>query len=54
MFAGGRVEIARPLEVGQPAERMSQVSAVAVKQGKSGQLAFVTVRASTYANSSVR
>ncbi|MEV6768456.1 hypothetical protein AB0N05_07460 [Nocardia sp. NPDC051030] len=44
MFAGGRVEITRPLDIGTPAQRSSRVSAATVKQGQSGELAFVTVR----------
>ncbi|MET9486490.1 hypothetical protein [Nocardia sp. NPDC006630] len=44
MFAGGRLQITQPLDIGQPAERISRVSKVAVKQGKSGELAFVTIR----------
>ncbi|NNH70460.1 hypothetical protein HLB23_11400 [Nocardia uniformis] len=44
MFAGGRVEITRPLDIGQPADRTSRVSDIAVKQGKTGELALITVR----------
>ncbi|MEU6575254.1 MaoC family dehydratase N-terminal domain-containing protein [Streptomyces sp. NPDC046805] len=44
MFAGGRCEIAAPLRVGEPAERISSVNTVATKQGTTGELLFVTVR----------
>ncbi|MEV1065590.1 MaoC family dehydratase N-terminal domain-containing protein [Streptomyces sp. NPDC050263] len=44
MFAGGRCEIAEPLRVGEPAERVSSLTAVTPKQGRSGELLFVTER----------
>ncbi|MFC4496905.1 MaoC family dehydratase N-terminal domain-containing protein [Streptomyces ovatisporus] len=44
MFAGGRLEIHTPLIVGRPAELTSSVAAVEVKEGRSGELLFVTVR----------
>jgi 3-methylfumaryl-CoA hydratase len=44
MFAGGRLTITGPLRLGVPAERTSSLSNVAVKQGRSGEMAFVTVR----------
>lgn len=44
MFAGGRLRVEHPLVVGRPAERRSELADVAVKQGRSGELAFVTVR----------
>ncbi|GAA3208373.1 FAS1-like dehydratase domain-containing protein [Actinocorallia longicatena] len=47
MFAGGRCEIGEPLRTGETAERISEVAAVEVKRGRTGELLFVTVR-STY------
>ncbi|MBB5068765.1 hypothetical protein [Saccharopolyspora gloriosae] len=44
MFAGGRLTVTRPLTVGVPAERTRSLGAVAVKTGRSGEMAFVTVR----------
>ncbi|MFG2549796.1 hypothetical protein ACGFWF_07620 [Streptomyces sp. NPDC048581] len=44
MFAGGRCEIAEPLRLGEPAERVSSLTAVRPKQGRSGELLFVTER----------
>ncbi|MEV6056955.1 hypothetical protein [Streptomyces sp. NPDC052107] len=44
MFAGGRCEIAEPLRLGEPAERVSSLAAVTPKQGRSGELLFVTER----------
>ncbi|MCC6241923.1 MAG: acyl-CoA dehydrogenase [Gemmatimonadaceae bacterium] len=43
MFAGSRVEIHAPLHVGVPARREGVIRHVAMKSGKSGRLAFVTV-----------
>lgn len=44
MFAGGRLEIEAPLRPGRVAERRSVREAVTRKQGRSGPLAFVTLR----------
>lgn len=44
MFAGGRVETRRPLRIGAPARRVSQVTNTVEKRGRSGPLTFVTVR----------
>lgn len=44
MWAGGRLWISDPCQVGCDAERTSQLQSVAIKQGRSGELAFVTVR----------
>ncbi|MFB4319639.1 MaoC family dehydratase N-terminal domain-containing protein [Actinomadura sp. 21ATH] len=44
MFAGGRLRIAAPLEVGAVAVRTSSLAEVKVKRGRSGELLFVTVR----------
>ncbi|MFJ9743450.1 hypothetical protein [Streptomyces sp. NPDC101166] len=44
MFAGGRCEITEPLRIGQPAERTVSLAAITSKQGRSGELLFVTER----------
>jgi 3-methylfumaryl-CoA hydratase len=44
MWAGGRVHWHRPLPLGSAAEKTSTVQDIAHKQGRSGDLVFVTVR----------
>ena len=44
MWAGSRLEFLRPLAVGAYVERTSTIRDIAVKQGRSGALVFVTVR----------
>jgi len=44
MWAGSRLEFLRPLAVGAEATRTSTIKDVAVKEGRSGTLVFVTVR----------
>src|SRR5262249_20304387 len=44
MFAGGRLQCARPLAFGEPAERTADVVRAERKHGRTGELAFVTVR----------
>src|SRR5688572_26416295 len=44
MWAGSRLEFHRPLEVGQSVERLSTIRDIQLKEGRSGTLAFVTVR----------
>jgi hydroxyacyl-ACP dehydratase HTD2-like protein with hotdog domain len=44
MFAGGRLRVHAPIEVGRPAVRTSTLAGVDVKQGRTGELLFVTVR----------
>lgn len=44
MWAGGRLAYHRPVPVGAPAERESEIIDVASKQGRSGALVFVTIR----------
>lgn len=44
MWAGGRLEFAAPLIAGQPATRLSVTEAAVHKHGRSGPLAFVTLR----------
>jgi len=43
MFAGSRLRFHRPLVLGRPAERVATIADVALKSGRSGSLAFVTV-----------
>ena len=43
MWAGGRVVMEAPLPIGAPVEKHSQVLSVDLKQGRSGDLVFVTV-----------
>jgi 3-methylfumaryl-CoA hydratase len=44
MWAGSRLEFARPLVVGAAVERRSRLVSVTPKEGRSGPLVFVTVR----------
>jgi 3-methylfumaryl-CoA hydratase len=44
MFAGGRLTLDAPVLVGDELSSRSAVTAVSVKQGRRGELAFVTVR----------
>lgn len=44
MFAGGRLRVEQPLRLGERAESVSSVADVVVKQGRTGEMAFVTVR----------
>ncbi|MGB3482076.1 MAG: hypothetical protein WBB07_07630 [Mycobacterium sp.] len=44
MFAGGRLRVAEPLLLGEPATRRAALVSTAVKHGKTGELLFVTVR----------
>jgi 3-methylfumaryl-CoA hydratase len=44
MFAGGRLKIHAPLQIGGLVNRESRISATAIKQGRSGEMLFVTVR----------
>jgi len=44
MFAGGRMRWLRPLRVGDNVTRVSEILQVEGKQGRSGDLVFVTVR----------
>jgi 3-methylfumaryl-CoA hydratase len=44
MFAGGRLTLDAPVLVGAELTSRSAVTAVSVKEGRSGELAFVTVR----------
>ncbi|RFC71285.1 MaoC family dehydratase N-terminal domain-containing protein [Streptomyces sp. AcE210] len=44
MFAGGRAEFTAPLRAGVPARRTSSLAKVEIKRGRTGEMAFVTVR----------
>jgi 3-methylfumaryl-CoA hydratase len=44
MYAGGRVEVHRPLRVGDEVERVSRIADIAEKSGRKGSLVFVKVR----------
>ena len=44
MWAGGRVEFNQPLHVGDEVTRESRIVDLTIKQGRSGDLVFVTVR----------
>lgn len=44
MWAGSRIAFTRPLVVGSEVTRVSRITDVATKQGRSGALVFVTVR----------
>ncbi len=43
MWAGSRVEFLQPLRVGEQASRLSRIKSIEIKQGRSGELGFVTV-----------
>lgn len=43
MWAGGRFVFSAPLLIGETVERISSIKAIAVKQGRTGALCFVTV-----------
>ena len=53
MWAGGRIEFTRALKVGERLRRDSEIIAVEPKQGKSGNLVFVTVRHTVLASGAV-
>jgi 3-methylfumaryl-CoA hydratase len=44
MWAGGRLEFHRPLRMGDALRRISRITDISSKQGRSGALVFVTVR----------
>ncbi|MBI3938882.1 MAG: MaoC family dehydratase N-terminal domain-containing protein [Betaproteobacteria bacterium] len=53
MWAGGRIEFRRALEVGEALRRDSEIVSVEPKQGRSGNLVFVTVRHTVSASGEV-
>ena len=44
MFAGGRLEFLQPVNIGEEIRRVSRITDVSGKEGRSGTLVFVTVR----------
>lgn len=44
MWAGGRLKFDRDLEIGKHARRTSNIASISEKNGRSGKLAFVTVK----------
>jgi 3-methylfumaryl-CoA hydratase len=44
MWAGSRIAFLRPIAIGDTIRRVSRITAVSVKEGRSGPLVFVTVR----------
>lgn len=44
MFAGKRMQFIAPILIGDEVERVSEIAAIQAKQGKTGQLVFVTLR----------
>jgi 3-methylfumaryl-CoA hydratase len=44
MWAGSRLDFVRPLRIGAEVTRISRIKDIAIKEGRSGTLAFVTVR----------
>ena len=44
MWAGSRLDFVKPLRVGAEVTRISRIKDIALKEGRSGTLAFVTVR----------
>ena len=53
MWAGGRLEFKRALRIGESAQRESEILSVESKEGKSGNLVFVTVRHTVTAGADV-
>jgi 3-methylfumaryl-CoA hydratase len=43
-FAGGRTDVAEPLEIGRPATRRTSLESLTPKQGRTGLLFFATLR----------
>jgi len=50
MFAGARLRFERPLLLGQPARRVTEICDIKQKTGRSGSLAFVSLRCRFYQN----
>lgn len=50
MWAGGRLRFAAPVRLGQPARKVTHVADVTRKRGRTGQLAFVTLRHQVFQN----
>ncbi len=54
MWAGGRFDFVEPLRVGERIRKRSTITAIDLKHGRSGALAFVTVRHEISANGAPR
>lgn len=44
MFAGARLQFVRPLRIGEPAQRVTTIADIRMKQGRSGDLLFLLLR----------
>jgi 3-methylfumaryl-CoA hydratase len=44
MFAGGRLDVRAPIPVGSLLSSRSEVAGIAIKSGRTGEMAFVTIR----------
>jgi 3-methylfumaryl-CoA hydratase len=53
MWAGGRIEFRRPLRMGEPLRRESEIVSFEPKQGRSGTLAFLTARHTVHASDQI-
>ena len=54
MFAGGRLHVRAPIPVGSLLRGRSEVASIAVKEGRSGEMAFVTIRTELTADGELR
>ena len=54
MWAGGRLEFAAPIRIGEELRRVSTVADIARKTGRSGELCFVTVRHQFFSGSRLK
>ncbi|QGK70442.1 hypothetical protein GIY23_13725 [Allosaccharopolyspora coralli] len=54
MFAGGRLTVTEPLRIAEPTLRRSSLSDVTVKHGRSGEVAFVTLRSEFWQDDQLR
>jgi 3-methylfumaryl-CoA hydratase len=54
MFAGGRLHARAPIPVGSLLRGRSEVASIAVKEGRSGEMAFVTIRTELTADGELR
>lgn len=44
MYAGGRIQFLKPIRIGDAARRTGRITDIVAKEGRSGQLVFVSVR----------
>ncbi|MGH3626954.1 MAG: FAS1-like dehydratase domain-containing protein [Sciscionella sp.] len=54
MFAGGRLRVHAPIEIGVEADRVRSLAGVNFKRGRTGEMAFVTVRSEISQSGGVR